>query len=753
MFAAWAHFVYRHRWLTLVGSLLLLVVSGVLLIQGGVLISAQPKGTQADQALTLLQNELPSTSGSSFTVVFGSSTLLATDPGFARAVQATLAGLHADPRVKAIQTPYDSTPPTAAWLSGDGHHALAVVSLKDNFDTARSYYEAIRARIHSDQLTVEATDSLAISADFDRYLATDLQRAERVSLPLALLLLLLVFGTVVAALLPLGVGLCAVLGGIAGIYLLTRVTDMTPYALNVVTIIGLGVAIDYSLFIVNRFREELQRGLSVPEALATSMATAGRAITFSGITVAIGLSGLLFYPNSYLSSMGLGGAAVVGFAVFYALTLLPALLALLGPRVNRWRLPLPQTSAHAGGGFWRRIATTVMRHPWWALLPTLLFILLAASPTLKIRLANGDVTSLPPDAESRLGYDLLTSQFPGRNQNQYSVLLYSPDGQPQTAARVGALYDLSRQIAALPHVLAVQGVVNLDPTLSRAQYQALYGGPRAALPAPMQEALRQTVGAHIAVLSVLSDSPTASDEARNLLRRIRTLAAPAGSEILVTGATAFDVDTIQFIVQHTPATIAFVIIVTYLLLFLLTGSVVLPLKAVVVNLLSISASFGAMVWIFQEGHLSAQLHFTPAPLDPTLPVLLFCIMFGLAMDYEVFLVTRIQEEYRRSGNNREAVAWGLERSGRLVTGAAAIMLAVFLAFALAQIVIIKAIGLGLAIAVLIDATLIRALVVPAMMRLLGNLNWWAPRPLARFQQALHLDEAGPPAETPIPAQS
>ncbi|HEY8745483.1 MAG TPA: MMPL family transporter, partial [Chloroflexota bacterium] len=303
-----------------------------------------------------------------------------------------------------------------------------------------------------------------------------------------------------------------------------------------------------------------------------------------------------------------------------------------------------------------------------------------------------------------------------------------------------------RRIATLPHVQQVEGPVNLDPKLGKAQYQALYSGPRSALPATMQDTLRQSTGAHIAVLSVLSESPAASDDARNLLRSIRALPAPAGTRLLVTGATAYDVDTIQFIVQHTPAAVAFVIIVTYLLLYLLTGSVVLPLKAVVVNLLSISASFGAMVWIFQDGHFSAQLHFIAAPLDPTLPVLLFCIMFGLAMDYEVFLVTRIQEEYRRTGNNREAVAWGLERSGRLVTGAAAIMLAVFLAFALAQIIIIKAIGLGLAIAVLIDATLIRALVVPAMMRLLGNLNWWAPQPLARFQRRLNWEEAGAPVE-------
>jgi len=308
------------------------------------------------------------------------------------------------------------------------------------------------------------------------------------------------------------------------------------------------------------------------------------------------------------------------------------------------------------------------------------------------------------------------------------------------------------QVSNLPHVQQVEGPVNVDPKLGKAQYQALYSGPRSALPAAMQEALRQSTGAHIAVLSVLSGSPVASDDARNLLRSIRALPAPAGSQLLVTGATAYDVDTIQFIVQHTPAAVAFVIIVTYLLLFLLTGSVVLPLKAVVVNLLSISASFGAMVWIFQDGHFSAQLHFLAAPLDPTLPVLLFCIMFGLAMDYEVFLVTRIQEEYRRSGNNREAVAWGLERSGRLVTGAAAIMLAVFLAFALAQIIIIKAIGLGLAIAVLIDATLIRALVVPAMMRLLGDLNWWAPQPLVRFQRRLNWEEASTPAEAAAGAE-
>jgi len=750
MFSAWGHLVYRFRWAFLIVSAALMALSVAVSVSGGDLKSGGIIQTsESGRAAKLIENELPRSSGTSFTVLFGSDTLLVTDPAYRSAVDKALAAVRADARVQSVLTAYDPSPSAASLVSKDQHLLLSVISVKDDSITAGKYYSDLRAEITSDVLTIGATGYLAINHDFNTILESDLQRAEYVSLPLALILLLLVFGTVLAAMLPLGVGMLAVVGGIAATFALSHATDVSQYALNIVTLIGLGVAIDYSLFIVNRFREELARGLSVDDAIARSMSTAGRAITFSGLTVAIGLAGMFFYQGTFLASMGYAGALVVAIAVFYGLTFLPAVLSLLGPRVNSLRLSelwrrirrRPASTAERGPGLWHRLAMAVMARPLVVLIPVLAFILLAGSPFLRLRLANGDVDMLPPTAESRVALHTLTDRFPGQDQNLFQVVVHFTDGSdPLSANNVGALYDESRRIAAVPGVLHVASVVDVDPSIGKQQYAAMYAN-RAALPPALQEGIRQSVGKDIAVLNAFSATDIGSDAARQQLKDIRALAAPAGAELLVTGFTAYDVDAINFILGKTPLAVGFVVLATYIVLFLLLGSVILPLKAVLMNFLSISASFGALVWIFQEGHLSSQLGFTASSIDPTLPVIMFCIVFGLSMDYEVLLLSRMQEEYHRTKDNRHAVAEGLERIGRLITGAAAIMVGVFLAFALAQVVIIKAVGLGMAIAVAIDATLVRALVVPATMRLLGDLNWWAPRPLAQLYRRLGLGEA------------
>ena len=339
--------------------------------------------------------------------------------------------------------------------------------------------------------------------------------------------------------------------------------------------------------------------------------------------------------------------------------------------------------------------------------------------------------------------------FRAKIDSQFAVVVQYPNGSPLAPERVGALYDLSRRLGALPGILRADSIVNLDPSLDRAAYQRLYT-PGGTLPAAAQDEVTRTVGPHIATLTLYSALPASSDAARAIVRQIRTERTVADGQLFVSGITANDIDTIAQIRADTPAALLFVMLATYLVLFLLLGSVVLPLKAVLMNLLSITASFGALVWVFQDGHLSGVLHFTPASLDPSVPVLLFCIVFGLSMDYEVLLLSRIQEEYLRTGDNTHAVAAGLERSGRLITGAAAIMVGVFAAFGLADVVIIKSIGLGMALAVALDATIVRALIVPATMRLLGDRNWWAPRPLARLYDRLRLGEAEPPRPAPAP---
>ncbi|HEX9095734.1 MAG TPA: MMPL family transporter [Candidatus Dormibacteraeota bacterium] len=738
MFAWWGHFVYRFRWPVLGVSLALLAASILAFLNGGTLKNNGGQNTESGRAIALMQQQLPQSgpgAGSTFVLVFGSQTMGVQDPAFKQAVLAALQPLNDDSRVKSIDTPFDVPAEQAkAMTSTDGHHIFAQVSLKDDYPTARQFYKEMRTEVHSDQLQILGTGAVAIGADFDTYLQSDLKRAELVSLIVILPLLLIVFATVVSAVLPLGVGGFAVLGGLAGVGLLARVTDVSTYATNIVTLIGLGVAIDYSLFIVNRFREELATGATTEQALIASMRTSGRAVTFSGITVAIGLSAMLFFQGTFLASMGFAGAIVVAIAVLYALIFLASLLAILGPRVNRLRLPFPRRPA--GRGLWHAVAIRVMRRPLLVLAPIVLLLVLIASPIFQIRIANGDVGMLPPNAETRRGYDQL-QKFPGQGQTFFNVVVQYASGGPLTSDRVGDLYDLAQRIKQISGVESVESMVSFDPSLGRSDYQALLTQPASAQPARVQTIVHGTTGSQIAVLSVVTKYGQESDASRAIVHSLRTISIPPGSSVLV---DAFSLDFTDYILQRIPLAVGYVMIVTYLVLFLLTGSVVLPLKAVIMNILSIGASFGALVWVFQQGHLSSLLNFTAAPLDPSVPVLLFCLVFGLSMDYEVLLISRIQEEYRKTGDTTQAVAQGLEKSGRLITGAAAIMVAVFLAFGLADVVLIKSIGLGLALAVAIDATLVRALIVPAVMRLLGGANWWAPRGLKRLHRRISLGE-------------
>src|SRR5256712_3139281 len=511
-----------------------------------------------------------------------------------------------------------------------------------------------------------ATGGVLISEAFNKTLEGDLQRAEYLALPITLLMLVLIFASLIAATLPLGVGLLAIVGGVGGTLFLARFTDVSTYAINIVTLIGLAVAIDYSLFVVNRFRDELASGATREDAIAKSVSTAGRAITFSGITVAIGLSAMLFFQGTFLASMGAAGTIVVSIAVLYGLTFLPSVLSVLGPWVDRLRLPILGRRRPDGTGAWHSMALWVMKRPVVVLIPSLALLLLAGTPFLQLRLANGDVDQLPPGNQARQGYDTLVRDFPGQDQTNISVVVYYADGSPLTADHVGAIYDLSRRLAAQPNVLRVSSIVDLDPSLAKTDYERLYSGPISDLPVQMRDALVAGTGRHLTVLNVVTNKQYTSDAARAIVRAARAEQVPDG-QVLATGGTAYDLDIVNFILQRTPVAVASVIVITYAVLFLLTGSVVLPLKAVITNLFSISASFGAMVWIFQEGHLSGLLGFTPQSIDPSIPVILFSIVFGMSMDYEVLLISRIHEEYGRTGNNTLAVASGLGKTGRLIT--------------------------------------------------------------------------------------
>jgi uncharacterized membrane protein YdfJ with MMPL/SSD domain len=717
MLARYGRFVHSHRWAVLLASLGLLALS----IAGAVLgTSPHSNGglstTESGVADQLITAQLPHTNGSSFELLYSGGTLRVADPSFRSAMDASLSRLRKDARVTAVRTPYSEPPPVnAALQSKNGRQALAVVEFTDSTGTAPSYYPALRAEVGpTAPLTISATGNGPINQAFNDQLNSDLSTAGQASLPITAMLLLLVFGTIVAALLSLGVGAISVVGGLGAVFVLARFIDMSQYATELVALIGLGVGIDYSLFILSRFREQLRRGSAPADALAVAMSTAGRSVIFSGLTVAIGLSGLLFYQGSFLASLGVAGTFAVVSAVLFAFTLLPALLAILGHRVNRLRLPVIGRQSERGG-LWRALATLVMRRPLVAMIPAVAVLAVIAAPVLHMQLGSGQVKLLPPDQPARQTFEAIATNFPHQDQESLSVVLDYPTGSPLAPQRAAYAAGLARSIAAMPGVLSVDNPADASAT---------------------PEARQGATGAHIVVLQVHSSYQTSSAQAISLVRSIRAQPSPPDGRRLVGGTTAYVQDEVRWILGHTLPAALFVMVTTYLVLLVLTGSVLLPLKAVLMNLVSVAAAFGALTWIFQDGHLARLLNFTPQTLDPSIAVLIFCILFGLSMDYEVLMLTRIQEAWRQTGDTRESVAMGLERSGRLITGAAAIMIGVFLCFGLGGVVFIKAFGIGLAVAVAVDATIVRGVLVPSVMRLLGRLNWWAPAPLRRLHARL-----------------
>ena len=730
MLAAWGGFVHRRRRLVLALSAGLLALALLGLVRG-TSPSYNPNtiaGTEAATANGLLNQAFPAQNAHTLLLVYESPTLHVGQPAFQAALESSVQQLRSDSLVASVQTPYDPGPAAAGLISRSGHEALVVVTLKNTAQAAQATYDQLRPVVGpADPLTVTATGSLAINAAFQTQLAHDLGSASRYSLPVTALLLLLVFGTVIAAILPLGVGAVAVLGGLGGVFVLAGFTNVSQYATDLTALIGLGVGIDYSLFIVSRYREELARDESPERALEVALATSGRSVIFSGLTVAIGMSGLLFYQGSYLGTMGVGGTFAVLSAVIFALTLLPALLAMLGRRVNWLRLPLVGREA-GQRGVWRLLANLVMRWPLLAVIPALAVLGVVAFPVHNLQLGTGGLKLLPPETPSRQAYEQIQQNFPRPDQETIPVVLDFGAGSPLTAERVAYANRLAAKVETMPGVVGV-----VDPLAP-------------GVPPTVRQA---GVAGHLVVLNVQSAYQPSTTQAKSLVASIRAEAGPPGGRKLATGITAASEDEVAWILARTPAAAAFVVGITYVVLFLLAGSLLLPLKAVLTNLLSLAAAFGAIVWIFQEGHLSGLLNFTPQTQDPSIAVLVFCMLFGLSMDYEVLMLSRIREEWLRTGDTRTAVGAGLQRSGRLVTGAAAIMVAVFASFGLSSgTVLIKALGLGLAIAILLDATLIRAVVVPAVMRLLGDLNWWAPAPLRWVHRRFGLSERVDPKAEP-----
>jgi RND superfamily putative drug exporter len=662
-----------------------------------------------------------------------SGQLSANDPSFSQAVEASLASVRGLPNVGRIVTAAENPRQVAP----DGQAQYVTVGLTDTAGDVNSVLPTIERALQPSGLEVTLTGAPVFYQDIFDVTERDLRRAELLSIPTAALALVIVFGSVVAGAVPGVVGGTAVGLTLALMVVLGQFLELSIFSLNLATMLGLGLGIDYSLFVVSRFREELARGQPVPRAVAWSVATAGRAVLFSGATVMIGLLALLTFDITALRSMGIAGALVVAISVIAALTLLPALLGVLGGRVDALSIgPLAASATRAGkgGGFWSGLAHAVMARPIAVLVPLLVVLIGVGLPFLRVEFGAPDASILPTDVQSRRGFDLLQQHWGAGELAPVLLVFQTTDGSsPVTAERMQDLADFMLRVQADPSVQRAEGVVDLDPRISPQQYGLIYADPGHIADGYAQVAAQASVRQDTLLMTVISRFGQTDDRSKELVRAIRATPPPAGFRLLVGGGTAGVIDYADRLYQQFPRAALIVVLAIYLVLLRTFGSVVLPLKAVAMNVLSILASYGALVVIFQEGALSGLLHFQPLGyVEASLPIVMFCVLFGLSMDYEVFLLSRVQEAHLDGLDNASSVARGLEKSGRIITSAALIVVLVSFSFVAADIVLIKALGLGTAIAVLLDATLVRALLVPATMRLLGEWNWWAPAWLPRF---------------------
>jgi putative drug exporter of the RND superfamily len=739
LFARLGRFAVRRRWA--------IVAVWVVVLLGAIPLAPQVVGElraggfilddlESARAKALLQDEL-GVPPSAVVVVLHSDAATAGTPAFEAAAAEAIRRVPKAPYVVRI-VPHTLA---ARQVSLDLHTAYDIVFLSIAPDDSPAALPGIRAALGQPAgLEVQLAGGPAFYGDVQSVSEADLRRSEVVSLPLAAIALLLVFGSVVAAAVPLIVGGSAVVVALAVIFLVGSVTPMSIFVLNLATLLGLGLGVDYSLLMTSRFREEMAARPDdsgqerVAAAVEATVATAGRAVFFSGLTVLLGLAGLVLFEFMILRSVGIAGAVVVFLAVISALTLLPAVLAIVGGRIDS-RAVRRVVPSDDPNGPWARLARRVMRHPVAVLVPTLAVLVVLGSPFLHVRFNAPDSTILPPSVPSRAAFDRLANAF-GEGEFAPIALAIRTDGPATAPANVAALYDYSRRLAADPRIRRVDSLVDVDPRLRLDQYQLLYADPNGPRDRFVATALAATTRGNLTAFTVTTPFGPNRDEGRSLVADLRSgtgpLAPPAGMTVLVGGGAADVTDVVGRVAADFPRTALFIVVSTYLVLFLLLRSVVLPAKALIMNTLSIVASFGALVWIFQDGNLSALLGFQPLGfVETTQPVILFCVLFGLSMDYEVFLLTRMKEQWDRTGDNREAVARGLERSGRIVTSAALIVVVVAGSFAFADIVLIKALGIGMALAVALDATVVRALLVPATMRLLGHWNWWLPASLRR----------------------
>jgi RND superfamily putative drug exporter len=655
--------------------------------------------------------------------------------GAAGAAADVLAVLKSSPDVIGVTSLWTAPPAAApALTSTDGRTGVILAGLRgSDADYAKSARAIVDRFPHERGGVVVRSGGALTYAEAQEQTERDLVLMESIAIPVSFLALVWVFGGVLAAALPMTIGIFAILGSLAVLRFVALFTDVSVFALNLTVAMGLALAVDYSLLIVSRYRDEIADGAMPQQALARTITTAGRTVVFSALTVALSMSAMVLFPNYFLRSFAYAGVAVVVLAAAAAIFIAPAAIVVLGPRLDALdvrrlirralRRSTTPTVRPIQRLFWYRTTRFVMRHAIAVSVTLIAVLMLLGAPFLGVKWGFPDDRVLPATASSRQVGDQLRDEFAVNPVSNLTIVI------PTMSA--DATRDLTGYAAQLSRVADVAAVSSPSGTFVEGDWT----GPPTA-PTGLAD------GA--AFLTVQSRAALFSDASNNQLRALHAVPGPAGRPVLFTGVAQNNVDSVASITARLPLVLGVIAVITFVVLFLITGSVVLPLKALILNVLSLTATFGALVWVFQDGHLGALGTMATGTLVANLPVLMFCIAFGLSMDYEVFLLSRIREYWldssRTARDSDESVALGLARTGRVVTAAALLMTISFAALLTAQVSFVKMFGLGLAIAVLVDAAVVRTLLLPALMRLLGRLNWWAPAPLARLHQRIGLTE-------------
>lgn len=742
MFTSLGRLAVRRRWTILIVTGVALVVAGAVggdvtsrLVAGGIV----DRGSESSKVASIITDEFERSDPNLLFLVTAKRGSV-DDRAVADAGLAVARQLAAQPHVAHV-TSYWDFGRAAPLRSRDRTQALVLAVIDGEEDEVLSRVGTISQRFTGDRgvVTVGVGGWGEVYRQAQSQVEQDARNAELLAFPLTLLCLLFVFGSVVAAGLPLAVGALAIAGACLVLWLIAGITEVSIFSLNLTTMLGLGLAIDYSLFIVSRFREELHGGATTDEAVQRTVETAGRTVLFSALVLSVSLAAMLVFPIAFLRSFAYAGIAVAAVAAAGAALFLPAVLAVLGPRVDRFRVVPQRRRDPDRPGFWRRAAEVVMHHPLPVSLAVMALLVALGSPFSRIQLAVPDDRVLPPGASSRQVHDEIRANF--ASQEVMALQVAVPAIDPE--ARAG---DIDAYALALSRVPDVARVDALTGTYTEGEAIRLSGLPPGPLHDQLAASAERFEGRGSTWLSVVPEVEPLSKEGEQLVHAVREVRSPFPR--LVGGFPAQFVDTKTSLLDRIPLAGALIALTTFVLLFLMFGSVLVPIKALFINVLSLSATFGAIVWVFQEGHLSGPLHFEPTgSIVLMVPVLMFCVAFGLSMDYEVFLLSRIKEEYDRTGDNPSSVAIGLERTGGIVTAAATLISVVLLSFSTSGVTFVKMFGIGLALAVLMDAFVIRATLVPALMRLAGRANWWAPAPLRRIHERIGISEAPPPEAT------